>query len=198
MADQPEKKVKRRIPFHLGHVGDGTPVKDTRSQKGRKKPPRATKQISRPAKQPSQLKKKGTVGRPRFAYTKELQAKVRDAMALGMTEEQTAAYAGIAFGTWAKHREKIITQTRGGLAENEFKVRKSLFAQAIGGSLPHIVFSAKWLFNYVEAKRTELTGAGGGPVETHAVQQWSDDEIVARLTTMVDNAESRRSTKPSG
>lgn len=196
MADHPpEKKVKRRVPFHTGHVGDGTPVKDTRDQKGRKKPPRRAKQTGR-SKLPSQRGKKGTVGRPRFALTKEMKTKIVEAVGLGMNEEQTAAYAHINPRTWALHREKILHQTQAlcaaEFADNELKVRKSLLTRAKAGEIAHIQFAAKWLFKYVEAKRTELTGAGGGPVATTQSSEFSNDEIIARLQTLVDDVNTRQ------
>lgn len=189
MPDEPEQKRKRRIPFHTGHVGDGTPVKDARDQRGRKKPKRP-KPISRPVKRPSQRGKKGTPGRPRFAYTTDMKQRVREAVEHGMTEEMTAAYAGIAWMTWAKYRDKILKQTRDALATNELKVRKSLLGQAITGSIKHIEFSAKWVFGYNPTQRTELTGAGGKPVEM-AVQMTNDD-IEARLRTLAADAQTRR------
>lgn len=185
------KKVKRRIPWHTGHVGDGIPVKDDRPQAGRKKPPRPPKAKGRSQGQVSQKKKKGTPGRPRFQLTPELLVKIREAFEVGMSEEATALYAGIHYDTWGKYRETIISQTRDAFPTAEFKVRKSLLAQAQAGSIAHIQFSAKWLFGFVDTRRNELTGAAGGPVVT-APAVMSDDEIAARLQTMVDNAGSRK------
>ena len=57
----------------------------------------------------------------------------------------------------------------------------------------------KWLADYLmgpPVKRTELTGADGGPIETKDVSDVTDEERIARLVALLDAARARRDRQP--
>lgn len=136
-------------------------------------------------------------GAPPWELTEEHKGQIKALAGFGMSLEETAVILGVSFPTLLTRKAEIAVLREEGLSLAKSRVRQSVYQQAVAGSLGHARFFEERVLGYIPNQRTEHTGPGGGPVETvGTVRVMSDDEVVARLRTLVDRTASVTAVAP--
>jgi transposase-like protein len=110
----------------------------------------------------------GRTGRPAYVPSPEDIEQVKTLAAYGLSKQQISAILGVSEETFNKNRDVFLGAMNTGLAVAAGRVGQSLYEQAVGGSLGHIVWWEKTRMGRSDRVVVENTGAGGGPIETTA------------------------------
>lgn len=114
----------------------------------------------------SDFKKSGKTGRPPHKPTNETRATVIDLKSCGVPHKMIAARIGIDSNTLERHYRSELDVA---MIENIKVAKRRLFDRIEDGEVGAIAFFLKAQAGWSEKTNVELTGAGGGPVETNIV-----------------------------
>lgn len=130
-------------------------------------------------------------GQPPFVIDEELARQVQACAAFGLTVEELSVVLNISQSTIFEHRQQFAEHLERGKAMSKSRVNKSLYENALAGSLGHAIFWHKVVLGYREKTSTEVSGPAGGAVETIVTQKlMTDEEIQRRLITLVERNKS--------
>lgn len=138
---------------------------------------------------PEDIPAPGTPGRPPFVMDEDMQAQVQAAAAFGCSIDDIATLLVISPSTIYAHKAEFEEQLARGRTIARSRVRRSLFENAVSGSLGHATMWLKVVDGWRENVISEISGPGGGPIETNVTGRlMTDDEISARLLTLVERS----------
>lgn len=109
------------------------------------------------------------MSRPRKEITAEHIEQVQILAGYGLTETQIAHVIGLSPATFRRRKEDeeaVLSALEKGQAVAQSVIAQALYNKAKAGDLGAIVWWEKTRAGRYETHRTELTGAGGGPVIT--------------------------------
>ena len=112
------------------------------------------------------------------------------------TDEEIAAFFGVSTRTIERRRKqpKFQEAIEQGKAKGRVSVRRNLFRLANAGNIAASIFLAKNLLGYKDVVSNELSGPGGGPIQTAArpdLTQLSDEEL-QQLRTIAEKTRAAR------
>lgn len=135
-------------------------------------------------------------GRPPLALTDEEKEEIRAMYGIGLTDDHVQIVKGIARSTFYDHRDMFEALKTEGLALSLMDVSNSLFTFAKGGSLGHMRMYLQKVHGWTERQvvQSEMSGPNGGPIVSESRTLASDEEIMAKLRTLVSRAATMHAT----
>lgn len=122
-------------------------------------------------------------GNQPFVLDEEQGRQVEACAAFGLSLDETAVVIGISTSTLFKHKAVFEEHLSRGSMIAKSRVNRSLYENAVAGSIGHITMWHKVVRGWSEKMVSELSGPGGGPIQTTQTLL-TDEELWARITTV--------------
>jgi hypothetical protein len=121
------------------------------------------------------------------------EAELERLCAMQCTQEEIGAWFGLSRKTIERRRKQggtFLEIMERGQAKGRVTLRRYLWKLASNGNVAACIFLAKNLLGYRDVLNTELTGAGGGPIQVSQRPNLSHltDEELEQLRNIVGNA----------
>jgi len=132
--------------------------------------------------------KRTGAGRATFRASDEQRELVMQLAAFGLRHSEICLFVKTARGAPISEptlRRHFGVELGTGKLNANVKVAQTLYKKAIGGDTTSIIFWLKAQAGWKDAQRVELTGHGGGPIESVSMTQDEFQKIAARIAAEV-------------
>jgi len=112
-------------------------------------------------------------GRPRKEVTL---SQVEKLFAIGCTQEEVAAFVGVSVDTLSR-REGFADSQERGKGKAKVSLRRAQFKSALAGNSRLLTWLGMQMLGQRNQTSTELSGPGGGPIQTEDLTKLTDAEL---------------------